>query len=73
MTYISGIKIDNVKPTFEQLNQLSRLFNTKDIDNSNGVQIKCLIRMNTILARCEIKKILNCSYSQIRVKIHEKD
>lgn len=71
-TYISGIKVENVNPSYSQMIELAELFNTQKIENNGSLQINCLIKMQAYDARIKIRKILDCKTTDIRIKYHEK-
>jgi len=71
-TYINGIKVSGISPSYKQMIDISEVFKTQDIHNNGDLQIKCFIKMQPHNARFKIQEILNCSFTQIRVKYHEK-
>ena len=72
-TIIEGIKVDNITPTYKQMSQLSNALNTKHIHNNGSLQIKCNIKIQPHEVRKIVRDILECSFSQIRIKYHEKN
>ena len=72
-TYVSWIEVSNVRPTYKQMIDISKAFNTDNIHNNGKLTVHCLVKMQAFEARALIKEILNCSFSDIRTKYHEKN
>lgn len=70
-TIIVGISVHSCYPTYKQMIAIANEFMTDRIENNGNLQVRCFIEMNLTTARVKIRDILDCKFSQIRVKYHE--
>ena len=73
-TYISRIKIINVKPKYKEIDIIMKKLKVRHLaEEDGGIQIKCLIKMQPHDVRMFLTELLNCSNTQIRIEYHEKN